>query len=167
VSDCESCHEREAVVHLTQIVGDQVSTVHLCSKCAGERGIQTEAEVAQTPLGAFLAAMGKGGAGATPVAVGELCPECGATLQDFRASGRVGCATCWTTFERPLRDLLRRLHGATRHSGEQYLDAGDGTPETELVRERTRLKEQLRQAILGEAFELAAQLRDQLRALDL
>jgi protein arginine kinase activator len=166
MSACESCHEREAVVHLTQIVGDQVTTVHLCGKCAAERGIQTEAAVTQTPLGAFLAAMGKGGAVAAMPATSEACPECGATLQDFRASGRVGCSGCWTTFERPLRDLLRRLHGATRHSGEQYLDAGDGTPETERVRERARLREQLRQAIQTEAFELAAQLRDQLRALE-
>ena len=37
-------------------------------------------------------------------ATAEACPECGATLQDFRASGRVGCPTCWTAFERPLRD---------------------------------------------------------------
>ncbi len=166
MSACESCHEREAVVHLTQIVGDQVTTVHLCSRCAAERGIETDATVSQTPLGAFLATMGKGGAAATPPLLDDSCLGCGATLQDFRASGRVGCGVCWTTFERPLRDLLRRLHGATRHSGEQYLNAGDGTPETEMVRERTRLRDQLRQAIHGEAFELAAQLRDQLRALD-
>lgn len=165
MSTCESCHEQEAVVHLTQIVGDQVTTVHLCSRCAAERGIETDAAVEQTPLGAFLAAMGKGGTAPPGAMLEESCPACGATLQDFRASGRVGCALCWTTFERPLRDLLRRLHGATRHTGEQYLDAGDGTPETELVRERTRLREQLRQAVQGEAFELAAQLRDQLRAL--
>ena len=61
MSQCQACHEREAVVRLTQIVGDDVTTVHLCSKCAAERGIETDAEVAQTPLGAFLAAMGKGG----------------------------------------------------------------------------------------------------------
>lgn len=166
MSTCEACHEREAVVHLTQIVGDQVTTVHLCSRCAAEQGIQTETDASQTPLGAFLAAMGKGGALVAAPTSTEVCPDCGATLEDFRASGRVGCSACWTTFERPLRDLLRRLHGATRHYGEQYLGAGDGTPETEQMRERARLKEQLRLAVQGEAFELAAELRDRLRALD-
>jgi protein arginine kinase activator len=166
MSACESCHEREAVVHLTQIVGDKVTTVHLCSRCAAEQGIQTETDISQTPLGAFLAAMGKGGPVVAAPASAEACPECGATLQDFRASGRVGCGGCWTAFERPLRDLLRRVHGATRHCGEQYLEPGERTPETELMRERARLKEQLRVAIQGEAFELAAELRDRLRALD-
>lgn len=166
MSACESCHEREAVVHLTQIVGDQVTTVHLCSRCAAEQGIQTESDISQTPLGAFLAAMGKGGSIVETPTSTEACPECGATLQDFRASGRVGCSGCWTAFERPLRDLLRRVHGATRHCGEQYLEAGDSTPETELMREQARLKEQLRVAIQGEAFELAAELRDRLRVLD-
>lgn len=169
MNPCQACHERDAVVRLTQIVGDDVTTVHLCSKCAAERGIETAAEVAQTPLGAFLAAMGKGGAPmAAAVAVGEACPECGATLQDFRASGRLGCAHCWIAFERPLRDLLRRLHGATRHTGEGYTRPGDDTLTAPEQRERIRaeLREQLRLAIVAEQFERAAELRDQLRVLE-
>jgi len=58
MTSCQACHEREAVVHLTQVVDDQVTTVHLCGKCAAERGIATEAESGATPLGSFLAALG-------------------------------------------------------------------------------------------------------------
>jgi protein arginine kinase activator len=169
VTPCQVCHEREAVVRLTQIVGDDVSTVHLCSRCAAERGIETDAGVAQTPLGAFLAAMGKG---ASPLGAGtasdETCPECGATLRDFRASGRVGCAGCWRTFEHPLRDLLRRLHGATRHTGEGYRrpDAVEQTPAEIRDRTRSELRDELRLAIETEQFERAAELRDRLRVLD-
>lgn len=168
MNTCQACHERDAVVRLTQIVGDDVTTLHLCSKCAAERGIETAAEVAQTPLGAFLAAMGKGGAPmAAAAAAGEICPECGATLQDFRASGRLGCADCWITFERPLRDLLRRLHGATRHTGEAYARPGAeaASPPEHRDRQRTELREQLRLSIDAEDFERAAELRDQLRVL--
>lgn len=169
MSQCQACHEREAVVRLTQIVGDDVSTVHLCSKCAAERGIETDAEVAQTPLGAFLAAMGKGGPPvAATSAADEACPDCGATLHDFRTSGRVGCAQCWVTFEQPLRDLLRRLHGATRHTGESYrpIDSSQLSPAELRQRDRAALREELRAAIDGEQFERAAELRDQLRVLD-
>ncbi len=168
MNPCEACHERDAVVRLTQIVGDDVTTVHLCSKCAAERGIETAAEVAQTPLGAFLAAMDKGGAPmAAAAAVGEICAECGATLEDFRASGRLGCPQCWIAFERPLRDLLRRLHGATRHSGEAYARPDDVVMTTAEQQQRAgaELREQLRLAIDGEQFERAAELRDQLRVL--
>lgn len=169
MNPCQACHEREAVVRLTQIVGDDVTTVHLCSKCAAARGIETDAGVAQTPLGAFLAAMGKGAApAASTSADGETCPGCGATLHDFRTSGRVGCAQCWTTFERPLRDLLRRLNGATRHTGEPYRPANvsDLSPAELQQRDRDELREELRRAIEAEQFERAAELRDQLRVLD-
>jgi protein arginine kinase activator len=169
MSQCQSCHEREAVVRLTQIVGDDVTTVHLCSQCAAERGIETDAGVAQTPLGAFLAAMGKGGSPvAAASAAGDACADCGATLHDFRTSGRVGCAQCWVTFEQPLRDLLRRLHGATRHTGESYraVDTSQLSPTEVRQRDRAALREELRAAIEGEQFERAAELRDQLRVLD-
>jgi protein arginine kinase activator len=151
---------------LTQIAGDDVTTVHLCSKCAAERGIETAADVAQTPLGAFLAAMDKGGAPmAAAAAIGEICAECSATLEDFRASGRLGCPRCWITFERPLRDLLRRLHGATRHTGEVYAGRNDValSAAEEQSRACAELREQLRLAVGSEQFERAAELRDQLR----
>jgi protein arginine kinase activator len=169
VSQCQACHDREAVVRLTQIVGDDVTTLHLCSKCAAERGIETDTEVAQTPLGAFLAAMGKGSSPvAAAVAGGEACADCGATLHDFRTAGRVGCAQCWVTFEQPLRDLLRRLHGATRHTGESYrgIESGNLSQGEQRQRDRAALREELRAAIEGERFERAAELRDQLRVLD-
>ncbi len=162
---CEACHTQDAVVHLTQISGDQVTTVHLCGRCAAERGIATDAEVVQTPLGSFLASMGKGFA-AQPAAADAVCPDCGATLQDFRASGRVGCATCWITFEAPLRDLLRRVHGAVLHTGERYhVPTEPRDPASERRHERDRLQDQLRAAVAAEHFELAAELRDRLRGL--
>ncbi|HEY4321152.1 MAG TPA: UvrB/UvrC motif-containing protein [Gemmatimonadales bacterium] len=168
MNPCQACHERDAVVRLTQIVGDEVTTLHLCSKCAAERGVETDAETA-SPLGAFLAAMDKGGAPlAAAAATGEECRRCHATLEDFRASGRLGCPECWLAFERPLREMLRRLHGATRHSGEQYIAAVNDqlSPDDRVIRDRSELREQLRLAIASEQFEQAAQLRDQLRVME-
>ena len=57
---CDQCHEREAVIHLTQIVNEQVTTLHLCEKCAAEKGVESPGSAVKTPLGSFLAAMGKG-----------------------------------------------------------------------------------------------------------
>jgi len=168
MSACQSCHERDAVVHLTQVVGEDVSTMHLCSKCAAERGIETEAAVAHTPLGAFLAAMGTGSPGmVAAAATGETCPQCGATLEDFRASGRLGCSGCWVAFERPLRDLVRRAHGATKHTGERYaeIDTVSLSAAEQRERDQIELEEQLRLAVASEHFERAAELRDQLRGL--
>lgn len=172
MNTCQACHEREAVVHFTEVVDAKITTVHLCSRCAAERGIHQDAAPVSTPLGSFLAALGPLVPEPDPTEAGLAatgCPECGATLADIRASGRLGCATCWTTFDRPLRDLIRRLHGSTRHLGEWYQDpaAADAASGDQLmVHERIRLREALREAIASEAFETAAALRDQLRALE-
>lgn len=158
---CDQCHEREAVVHLTQVENDQVSTVHLCERCAAERGVEAP-PAAPSTLGSFLAAMGKGlPVASLPDGGPARCAGCGATLQDFRETGRLGCAECYTSFEGQLRDLLRRLHGSTHHMGERYVAPGTGgepEPAPDL-----RLREELRQAIEAENFELAAELRDRLR----
>ena len=57
---CDNCNEREAAIHLTQIVDNSVTTLHLCAQCAAEKGVQTGANVAKFPLSDFLASMGKG-----------------------------------------------------------------------------------------------------------
>jgi protein arginine kinase activator len=163
---CEQCREREAVIHLTQIVNEQVTTLHLCERCAAEKGVESPSSVAKTPLGSFLAAMGKGlpeQIPATPRA-GDTCSRCGATLQDFRESGRLGCPECYRSFEPQLRELLRRLHGSTHHMGERYLDRGAAPPDPR--QDAAELREQLRVAVETENFELAAELRDRLRVLE-
>jgi protein arginine kinase activator len=162
---CDQCHEREAVIHLTQIVNEQVTTLHLCERCAAEKGVESPGNVVKTPLGSFLAAMGKDlpEVEATPRA-GDSCPRCGGSLEDFRESGRLGCPECYRAFEAPLRDLLRRLHGSTHHVGERYTDHGGAPAETRM--DTTELREQLRQAVETENFERAAELRDRLRVLE-
>ena len=54
---CEQCKENEARVHLTQIVEQAVTHVHLCERCAAERGIETSAPEPKHPLGDFLQAV--------------------------------------------------------------------------------------------------------------
>ena len=164
---CDSCHERDAVVELTQIADDKKVELHLCEKCAAEKGISTSASLAKIPVGGFVAALGKGSqaAAALPsITQTGTCPACGASLEDFRETGRLGCAECYRTFEAPLRDLLRRLHGASRHLGERY--AMPGAEVVEEVFSRAQLREKLKLAVESERFELAAELRDRLRALE-
>ena len=162
---CDQCHEREAVIHLTQIVNEQVTTLHLCERCAAEKGVESPGGVAKTPLGSFLAAMGKGLPETVPVTrAGESCSRCGASLQDFRESGRLGCPECYRAFEAPLRDLLRRLHGSTHHVGERYAEREGAVVESRV--KASDLREQLRLAVETENFELAAELRDRLRVLE-
>jgi protein arginine kinase activator len=160
---CEQCHEREAVIHLTQIVNEQVTTLHLCERCAAEKGVDSPGAQPKTPLGTFLAAMGQESEQAQPPRA-DTCARCGGSLQDFRESGRLGCPDCYRSFEVPLRDLLRRLHGSTHHMGERYSDDGADSPVDR--KQASDLREQLRLAVETENFELAAELRDRLRVLE-
>jgi protein arginine kinase activator len=164
---CEQCHEREAVIHLTQIVNEQVTTLHLCERCAADKGVESPGSMPKTPLGTFLAAMGQELAPESPAPrSGDNCPRCGGTLQDFRESGRLGCPDCYRSFEAPLRDLLRRLHGSTHHVGERYSEQQISLPPPMSRPEASDLREQLRLAVETENFELAAELRDRLRVLE-
>jgi len=159
---CDQCRERDAVVHLTQIVENAVSQVHLCEKCAAERGIETTVSVPQHPLGDFLQAVQQQAVQLPGDAA--RCAYCGTSLRDFRASGRLGCAHCYSAFEHSLRELLRRVHGSTRHNGWRH-----ESPDPELMsRELTLhgLREQLQRAVSEEQFEVAATLRDQIRGLE-
>ncbi len=162
---CDQCGEREAVVDLTQIANDDVKKMHLCERCAAERGVESPVPANKTPLGTFLAAMSKGGA---PGAVEALrCPGCGATLDDFREAGRLGCGECYVTFAGKLRDLLRRLHGSMHHVGERYEAPGTQDEDAPVPAPVVNaLRDQLRAAVQAENFELAAELRDRLRSVE-
>ena len=163
---CQECGDRDAVVHLTQIVENNVTTTHLCEQCAATKGIESNTMATATPLGDFLATLNKGvGAGLPEVenAPHTTCPTCGLTTQEFHDVGRLGCGDCYQTFETPLRELLRRLHGSTTHAGERYRPPGaDPSAPAE---EAAELRDRLRVAVEAEHFELAAEIRDRLRGL--
>jgi len=164
---CDNCKERDAVINLTQVEHDSKVTLHLCEQCAQQKGVETGGTVLKSPLGGFLPALGQGGTGAAllpSASDGLRCSACGATLRDFRDSGRLGCDQCYLTFDFHLRDLLRRLHGSSQHVGERYElpGADDADPKGRLL----ELRAQLRRAVESENFELAAELRDRLRVLE-
>lgn len=162
---CQNCNQRPAAIHLTQIVDNSVTTVHLCDQCAAEKGVQTGASLAKLPLAGFLASLGKGAGTALPPGDdGGTCEFCGATLRDFRDTGRLGCPHCYDTFEHHLRELLRRIHGSSQHVGEVYLSPTATADEGR--RRLQELRESLRRAVEAENFELAAELRDRIRSLE-
>lgn len=159
---CSQCQERDALVHLTQIVDNAVTQVHLCERCAAERGIETSTSVPTHPLGEFLQAVQQQATQMPGDAA--RCSYCGTSLRDFRASGRLGCARCYGAFEQSLKDLLRRVHGNASHVGRGYSAADE--PALERDATISDLKGRLVEAIRGEEFEVAATLRDQIRTLE-
>ncbi len=161
---CDQCGSGNAVVHLTQIVNNQMSTMHLCEKCAAEKGLEVTPEPMNFPLTDFLAQMGEGAAAAAEPAEDLSCSFCSLTFREFRESGRLGCPHCYASFETHLRGLLRRIHGGTQHVGKVYLPPDPGA--TDVQKRLETLRRKLQRAVETEDFERAARLRDEIRTME-
>jgi protein arginine kinase activator len=161
---CDSCRARDAVVHLPTSENNAVHQLHLCERCAAERGVETTVATPKHPLGEFLQAVHQQTAATGTSSDGARCTFCNSTMADFRATGRWGCARCYTHFEAGIRELLRRVHGNYRHVGRTYRAPVSETLERSAV--LGELKDRLRRAIENEQFELAADLRDRIRVME-
>ncbi|VAW14247.1 Nucleotide excision repair protein, with UvrB/UvrC motif [hydrothermal vent metagenome] len=157
---CDICGKKKATVHLTEIVDDQMSEMHLCEVCAKEKSSQVEQQFGLADLLAGLSDFGK------QVKTQETetlrCPNCSLTYDDFRKFGRLGCSECYDAFKKHLSTLLKKIHGANHHLGKTPLRIP--LNEKKLIEQLQELKNQLQMAIQVEDFELAAKLRDEIRA---
>jgi len=160
---CDNCKQSQATVHLTEIVNEQMTELHLCEACANQKGAQMESHFGLADLLAGLADVGKAAEVEEEVAA-RACPSCGMTYDDFRKVGRLGCAECYSTFRRSLGSLLKRIHGSGHHLGKSPARAA--RPPGKAKVELTDLKRKLERAIDMEEFEEAARLRDEIRQFE-
>jgi len=160
---CELCKQTQATVHLTEIVNDQMSELHLCEVCANQKGAQVESNFGLSDLLSGLATeFGKSQEPEEAQAV-KTCPSCGMAYEEFRKLGRLGCSVCYTAFKPLLGGLLKRIHGSPIHLGKSPVHL----VKTSKVRsELVELKRKLEKAIKKEAFEEAAKLRDMIRHME-
>src|SRR5260221_4876872 len=109
---CCICKEKEAKVHLSQIVGDKMQKVDLCEDCAKHKGVNDPAGFSLADL---LLGLGASQEIEQSAAGAELKgPKCGFTQADFKKSARLGCADCYLTFAEGLVGLLKTIHNGTR-----------------------------------------------------
>ena len=160
---CELCKQSQATVHLTEIVNDQMTELHLCEACANQKGAQVESHFGLADLLSGLAEFGKTTETTEEVST-KACPSCGMTYDDFRKVGRLGCADCYVTFKRSLGSLLKRIHGSPIHVGKS--PARLIKPAKITKSDLLEMKRKLERAIENEEFEQAAKLRDQIRRLE-
>lgn len=159
---CDECGENEAIIHLTNIQNNQITTSHLCESCAAAKGMEPGITMGNLPLTDFLSQTGKAMAQAA-TATGP-CAFCGLRLEEFKKKGRLGCPHCYVSYEAHLRNLLRRLHGSSQHLGKVYLPPNPS--DTQKQERLAGLRRKLDRAVESEDFEQAAQLRDLIRSLE-
>ena len=174
---CDLCHKTQATVHLTEIIDEQMTELHLCDDCARKKSQQMEQQFGLSDLLGGLVEYGKQLSGSEKSAAGTglVCPQCGLTYEDFRKIGRLGCGECYTAFAKYLGPLLKRIHGASAHTGKTPMVIESETFQTapqppKVAKSRpvdiAELKARLLEAIEKEEFEEAARLRDLIKELE-
>jgi protein arginine kinase activator len=159
---CDICKKNQATVHLTEIVDEQMTELHLCEQCAKQKSVQMEQQFGLADLLAGLTDLGK----QAKEDIGQIslrCPNCGLTYEDFRKAGRLGCSKCYVTFKKYLSSLLKKIHGSNQHLGKTPTKVSKAV---KVKSELQELKDKLQKAVLAEEFEEAANIRDKIRELE-
>jgi protein arginine kinase activator len=174
---CEKCKQRDATIHLSQTRHGKTTEHHLCETCALDQGISMNLQDYIGNIGSLFgsAILGSGSVfnttGGIPAFGGAAsqntaCSTCGQSFDAFRRSGLFGCSHCYEAFADRLDPLMRRVQGSTRHIGRKVCQTAD-QQEQQLLHDRlAELKKLQQQAVLEEAYEKAARLRDEIRAME-
>ncbi|MDR0396371.1 MAG: UvrB/UvrC motif-containing protein [Oscillospiraceae bacterium] len=155
---CESCHQQPATVHLTTIVGGEKTEQHLCASCCQKH----KQALTMAGMSTLLLNLLQGASAQSGEQPGPRCEACGQTYGEFQKSGILGCPKCYDSFRAHLAPLLTRIHGGSKHTGRAPSRAGE---ESQIRRRIDALKREMNRAVADEDFELAARLRDELRAM--
>lgn len=153
--DCQSC-QKPCTIFFTQIVGNKATKVAMCADCPNAKKLEGNQN-----LGLLSQILGM----LTPVASPRgthQCPVCGMSWEQFQKSQLLGCPACYEHHAANLAQLLPRIQPELRHQGKvpaRY-------QEIHAHERLSLLKENLGKAVVEENYELAAQLRDEIKALE-
>ncbi|MBK7876775.1 MAG: UvrB/UvrC motif-containing protein [Planctomycetes bacterium] len=169
---CQNCQKNVAKVHVTDLPAraeaeDAASNPafeerHLCEVCAESMELpsMTTPKKSTQEIWKLLQIAAQQTRNKKS---GPSCPDCGMTLDEFRKKGRLGCARDYEVFKAHIVDILERVHGARRHVGR--IPGGTVSP-VDGQHRLVELRRELENAIRDEAYERAAHLRDEIKALE-
>jgi protein arginine kinase activator len=160
---CQHC-EKTATFHITELTDPNGPTIlHLCEEHARTFFNQDGPPDPASALTNMLAKQLKLEKAADDLAASDKkkCPMCGITFAEFRKGGRLGCP--YDYVEDDFVPLLINIHGATSHSGKVPKNQ-NGSPERQF--RLKQLKDEMREAISKELYEVAGKLRDRIAAIE-
>tara|TARA_R110001592_G_scaffold54844_8_gene168104 strand:+ start:1137 stop:1658 length:522 start_codon:yes stop_codon:yes gene_type:complete len=160
---CQKCHKRSGTIRYAEVVDGRVTDQFWCTEClaqqrSGDVGFEiSEISPTRPNRDAIHSVVSR------VVQSQQTCPACDTPLQRIVESNRVGCTTCYETFEKPLSELVNRLQNNTIHTGK----AAHLTDARTQLRSDLRSKRSLLRSVLkAENYEEAAMLRDEIRSLE-
>lgn len=179
---CEVCG-KNATFFFKQTKNGYTVEKALCSECASKQGLADPSDLFDAIhddffgglLGSFVNKEQK-------LVSSRSCSVCGMTIGELLNGGKVGCANCYTVFERSLAPTVIKLHGNVAHCGKmpKSLEAAAQAERTEKAKtadpkeskplthteKLAALKNKLNDAVEKQEYELAAEYRDEIKALE-
>ena len=162
--ECQRCGIRKGQIQVTRLIDGVLTEMLLCDECLREEASHSgpESDTANHMLSAILDAVNQSALQVNWIKT-TSCGKCGMTYGVFREIGKMGCSQCYQTFGDRIGQAVTNWHGHSVHVGKKPM----GSPEALAVKsELQSLHLALREAIQTEAFEQAAQLRDQIIRLE-
>ena len=158
---CECCHNEEATIHLTQAVDGNIKKLNLCQDCAQNSGIDLNSPISITDI---LLGLGSQ-LPINPPKISEFdlsCGRCQMTRTEFKKGARLGCPECYNAFMGELHALTKAMHHSSQHVGK--IPARQGN-EARIIAQIAALQTEIETAIAKEEYEVAANLRDKIKAI--
>ncbi len=160
---CQRCNINEASVKVVRIINGNKQEIYLCEQCAKEENAFSFSNQGFSVSDFLTSFMGFNPT--KHVYEQELteptCDKCNMTWSDFRKTSRLGCDQCYEAFKDRLMPMIRQIHGHTEHQGH--------TPPLEglqKIHKLKKLKDKLQIAIIGERYEDAAKIRDEIKEIE-
>jgi protein arginine kinase activator len=169
---CEKCKNNEATIHLSEVIKDIKSEVHLCEECAREVGLNTKISNFSLSLPEMLTFLNVDEA--ADYSDCRRCSTCGSDFIEYKREGKLGCPECYNNLAEFLEPALAGFHGDKRHIGKfPVYNEDTGFAGKVMKREKSVIESiidmqaQLDQAVNEERYEEAAVLRDKIREINL
>ncbi len=158
---CEKCGKNEATTHIRSVINGVVREYNLCPNCAAQEGYSSGGH---NSLAGMLASMFGEFVPNSIAGTQVKCPVCSASFSDIAKTGKVGCASCYKTFENELLPYLKRVHGSTKHSGKVPINDQIMVVNNEETVQSLRME--LNRLVSEEKYEQAAVVRDKIKKLE-
>ena len=171
---CQKCQKNEVTTHIKRVINGELEEYKLCGECAKEMGYgNLFMDFSTSFADDFNSLFGSFFENALPARTqATRCENCGSSYTDIQRTGMMGCADCYKLFESELMPTIRKLHGNTSHCGKNSAAfRAEGREKSlekteEPVNKLDKLHSQLNRAIENQQFEMAAELRDKIKAME-
>jgi len=106
---CEKCSQNDATIHLTEIIKNEKSEVHLCERCAREIGLNSKLSNFSISIPEMLSFLD----------LDEIdknqdinqCRTCGFSYINYSTEGNLGCPDCYTYLKDQIMPVIAGFHG--------------------------------------------------------